>query len=223
MKYPLKRWKAVALSCLLLAGAVPALAQADDADILQAREAHARRDTQRLAALRASAAGAQHPLASWVDYWELNNRLGEATQDDLNTFYERWRGSYVEDRLRNDWLLELGRRRDWTNFRVDHPRFRMNDDRQVTAMRCSPTTSPARTCAMPRAPSGTPSETATTAARCSPPPCMPSASCPTPTSGRSCACPSSTAGRAPQSWRPKCSATPCPARWTTSPNAPHAR
>jgi len=132
MKYPLKRWTALALSCLLLAGTVPALAQADDTDILQAREAHARRDTQRLAALRASAAAAQHPLASWVDYWELNNRLGEATQDDLNAFYERWRGTYLEDRLRNDWLLELGRRRDWTNFRVDHPRFRMNDDRQVT-------------------------------------------------------------------------------------------
>jgi len=115
-----------------LAGAVPALAQPDDTDILQAREAHARRDTQRLAALRAGAAAAQHPLASWVDYWELNNRLGEATQDDLNAFYDRWRGTYVEDRLRNDWLLELGRRRDWTNFRVDHPRFRMNDDRQVT-------------------------------------------------------------------------------------------
>ena len=132
MKYPLKRWTALALSCLLLAGTVPALAQADDTDILQAREAHARRDTQRLAALRASAAAAQHPLASWIDYWELNNRLGEATQDDLNAFYERWRGTYLEDRLRNDWLLELGRRRDWTNFRVDHPRFRMNDDRQVT-------------------------------------------------------------------------------------------
>jgi soluble lytic murein transglycosylase len=132
MKYPLKRWKAVALSCLLLAGAAPALAQATDADILQARDAHARRDTQRLAALRASAAAAAHPLAPWVDYWELNNRLGEVTPDEVNAFYERWRGSYVEDRLRNDWLLELGRRRDWANFRVDHPRFRMNDDRQVT-------------------------------------------------------------------------------------------
>ena len=53
---------------------------------------------------------------SWVDYWELNNRLDEAQQDELNAFYERWRGTYVEDRLRNDWLLELGRRRDWANF-----------------------------------------------------------------------------------------------------------
>ena len=38
----------------------------------------------------------------------------------------------MEDRLRNDWLLELGRRRDWTNFRAEVPRFRMNDDREVS-------------------------------------------------------------------------------------------
>jgi soluble lytic murein transglycosylase len=34
--------------------------------------------------------------------------------------------------LRNDWLLELGRRRDWAAFARDLPRFRMNDDREVT-------------------------------------------------------------------------------------------
>ncbi|MDQ6629058.1 MAG: lytic transglycosylase domain-containing protein, partial [Pseudomonadota bacterium] len=36
------------------------------------------------------------------------------------------------DRLRNDWLLELGRRRDWANFAAEYPRFRMNDDREVS-------------------------------------------------------------------------------------------
>jgi soluble lytic murein transglycosylase len=68
----------------------------------------------------------------WADYWELNTRLAEASQDELNAFYARWPGTYVEDRLRNDWLLELGRRRDWRNFATDYPRFRMNDDREVS-------------------------------------------------------------------------------------------
>jgi soluble lytic murein transglycosylase len=36
-----------------------------------------------------------------------------------------------EDRLRNDWLLLLGQRRDWTTFAREHPRFRMSDDREV--------------------------------------------------------------------------------------------
>lgn len=40
-------------------------------------------------------------------------------------------GSYQEDRLRNDWLLLLGQRRDWTRFAVTAPNYRMNDDREV--------------------------------------------------------------------------------------------
>jgi soluble lytic murein transglycosylase len=40
-------------------------------------------------------------------------------------------GSYWEDRLRNDWLLQLGKARDWANFEAELPRFRMKDDRQV--------------------------------------------------------------------------------------------
>jgi len=67
----------------------------------------------------------------WVDYWELSNRLADAQQEEIDGFTERWKGSYVEDRLRNDWLLELGRRADWAHFAQEYPRFRMNDDRDV--------------------------------------------------------------------------------------------
>ena len=91
----------------------------------------------------------------WVDYWELTNRLGEVQQAELDAFSARWSGTYVEDRLRNDWLLELGRRRDWANFAAEFPRFRMNDDREVTcyALLDRPARR-ARTCARPRAPPG---------------------------------------------------------------------
>ena len=100
--------------------------------VVQAREALRQRNGARLVAARDSLAAARHPLASWADYWELGNRLGQAQQPDLEAFYARWPGTYVEDRLRNDWLLELGKRRDWVNLRVEFPRFRMNDDREVT-------------------------------------------------------------------------------------------
>ncbi|MFN5167855.1 MAG: hypothetical protein ACK5JG_21375 [Pseudomonadota bacterium] len=107
-----------------------AAAAADPA--VQARDAHRRGDRTRLAALRTAAAAAGHPLAMWVEYFELNARLAEAQQAELDAFAARWSGTYVEDRLRNDWLLELGRRRDWANFRTEYPRFRMNDDREVS-------------------------------------------------------------------------------------------
>jgi len=117
----------------MLASLVPphARAQSGDATIVDAREALKKRDRARLAADRAVAAAEKHPLAMWVDYWELANRLNEAQQSELDAFWTRWPGTYVEDRLRNDWLLELGRRRDWTNFAAELPRFRMNDDREV--------------------------------------------------------------------------------------------
>ncbi|NUN62397.1 MAG: lytic transglycosylase domain-containing protein, partial [Burkholderiaceae bacterium] len=38
---------------------------------------------------------------------------------------------YQEDRLRNDWLLLLGQRRDWAQFAAYHPQYRMQDDREV--------------------------------------------------------------------------------------------
>lgn len=129
----------VAMNSLLIAAALmgapkPVRAQpvADDATVVEAREVLKRRDKQRLAQLRQQAVTANHPLAQWVDYWELGNRLAEVKTDEIEAFYARWPGTYVEDRLRNDWLLEVGKRRDWDSFRRDFPRFRMNDDREVT-------------------------------------------------------------------------------------------
>jgi soluble lytic murein transglycosylase len=123
---------ASAALALLVPGLGSAQSSADDDVVVQAREALRTRDRARLATLRVSALTVRHPLAQWVEYWELNNRLGEAQADEVEAFYARWPGTYVEDRLRNDWLLELGRRRDWATFARDMPRFRMNDDREVT-------------------------------------------------------------------------------------------
>jgi soluble lytic murein transglycosylase len=116
----------------LLATASAQVAGTDSTVVLDAREALRKRDRERLAATRTEALAAQHPLAQWVDYWELSNRLSEASPAEVDAFYARWPGTYVEDRLRNDWLLELGHRRDWANFVRDYPRFKMNDDREVS-------------------------------------------------------------------------------------------
>jgi soluble lytic murein transglycosylase len=105
---------------------------AGDDVIRDAHDAFLRRDRNALAALRATALTNRLPLAPWVDYWELTNRLAEVSSDEVEQFYARWPGTYVEDRLRNDWLLEVGHRHDWEAFKRDYPRFRMNDDRSVT-------------------------------------------------------------------------------------------
>ena len=121
------------LLAALLALATPlSHGQTLDDTVVQAREALKKKDANALSAARQAVNRGNHPLAQWVEYWELFNRLADAQQPELDAFYARWQGSYVEDRLRNDWLLELGKRRDWVNFRTEFPRFRMNDDREVT-------------------------------------------------------------------------------------------
>ncbi len=108
-------------------------AHTSDGLLLEAREAFRRKDKDRLAVLR-TVLPAGHALAVWVDYWELTNRLPTALPEEIDTFYARWSGSYLEDRLRNDWLLELGRRRDFDRIAIEFPRFRMNDDREVSCL-----------------------------------------------------------------------------------------
>ncbi|MCV2437233.1 lytic transglycosylase domain-containing protein [Paucibacter sp. DJ2R-2] len=136
---PLTLALAFALAAWLAATGTPAQAQtsatagasANPELILEAQDALRQKNRARLSALNVAAQELKHPLAPWVDYWQLGLRLAEASQSELDAFYARWPGSYVEDRLRNDWLLELGRRRDWKNFANDHTRYQMRDDREV--------------------------------------------------------------------------------------------
>jgi soluble lytic murein transglycosylase len=103
-----------------------------DGDLLDARDAFRRKDAYRLAQMKVVLQNQRHPLSVWAEYWDLSIRLKSLSQADLTAFYKRWPNTYLEDRLRNDWLLELGQRRDWINFKIEYPRFKLNDDREVT-------------------------------------------------------------------------------------------
>ena len=102
---------------------------AGDSIILDMSQAFKAKDKGRLAQLLPQARG--HVLEPWAAYWELKARLNEASAQDVNDFLRRYAGSYQEDRLRNDWLLLLGQRRDWSAFAAEYPNYRMNDDREV--------------------------------------------------------------------------------------------
>ena len=78
---PLRRFLAALPAA---AHAAPAAGADHAGTVLDAREALRKRDRNRLAALRAQANAEANPLAIWVDYWELSNRLGEAQQPELD-------------------------------------------------------------------------------------------------------------------------------------------
>ncbi|MBP8091872.1 MAG: lytic transglycosylase domain-containing protein, partial [Giesbergeria sp.] len=101
-----------------------------DEVLREMQQAFRRGDRGRLALLLPSARN--HPLEPWAAYWELRARLEEAQPEEVQVFLQRWAGTYQEDRLRNDWLRQLGQRRDWARFAELHPSFRMGDDREVS-------------------------------------------------------------------------------------------
>jgi soluble lytic murein transglycosylase len=122
---------ALAACALTLFAPSAALAQnnSNDEVLLQMKQAFQRGDKARLAALLPQARG--HVLEPWAAYWELKARLQEAGANEVQDFFARYPGTYQEDRLRNDWLLLTGQRRDWDNFSAAIAGFRMGDDAQV--------------------------------------------------------------------------------------------
>lgn len=100
-----------------------------DSVILDMREAARRGDKARMAALLPAARG--HALEPWAAYWEMKARLEEVSLQEVQSFLAQYAGTYQEDRLRNDWLLLAGKRRDWAGFAAEWPRFRMRDDREA--------------------------------------------------------------------------------------------
>ncbi len=100
-----------------------------DAVITDMAQAFKRGDRKRLSALLPQAKG--HTLEPWAAYWELKARLDEASHQEVRAFFNRYPATYQEDRLRNDWLLLLGQRRDWTTLSDEHPHYRMRDDREL--------------------------------------------------------------------------------------------
>ncbi|MFY8055100.1 MAG: transglycosylase SLT domain-containing protein, partial [Limnohabitans sp.] len=119
----------------LVLSLTPAVAAPSNADskqddvISDMAQAFKRGDRKRLSALLPQAKG--HLLEPWAAYWEMKARLDEASHSEVRSFLSRYEGTYQEDRLRNDWLLLLGQRRDWSNLESEHPHYRMRDDREL--------------------------------------------------------------------------------------------
>ena len=70
-------------------------------------------------------------LEPWAAYWELSIRLDQADKAEIESFLARYAGTYQEDRLRAEWLVQLGRNREWATFRAQLPLYRMADERSI--------------------------------------------------------------------------------------------
>lgn len=80
-----------------------------------------------------------YPIQSYVQYFQIRPQmfdsqgkaLVDAPDDIIRAFLSKYRGRAIADRLRNDWLLVLGKRHDWKTFDAQYAKFVLNDDTQV--------------------------------------------------------------------------------------------
>jgi soluble lytic murein transglycosylase len=109
-----------------------------DNKFIELREAARRNDLLKASQL-ASGLG-NYEIADYVEYFKIKPRLYDSaaksnasTDADLevNNFLRKYKGSALADRMRNDWLLVLGKRKDWVNFDQEYPQFMLDDDTQV--------------------------------------------------------------------------------------------
>ncbi|MES2263596.1 MAG: transglycosylase SLT domain-containing protein [Pseudomonadota bacterium] len=123
---------------VVIACALTSVARADDSGIdtrkeddafLLLRDAVRRDDTPKADFYAARLPN--YTIPSYVDYYRLKSHFKDATTYDIREFLKRYEGSAIADRLRNDWLLELGRKKDWPNFDDQLPLYVVNDDTQV--------------------------------------------------------------------------------------------
>ncbi|OYY21041.1 MAG: lytic transglycosylase [Polynucleobacter sp. 24-46-87] len=109
-----------------------------DRTFIELREAAKRNDAVRAQTLAASLSN--YPYEDYVSYFRIKPQLfdsaGVARADSnadsqVVAFLNQYQGTALADRMRNDWLLVLGKRKDWSSFDAEYPKFVLDDDTQV--------------------------------------------------------------------------------------------
>ncbi|MDR1311427.1 MAG: lytic transglycosylase domain-containing protein [Burkholderiaceae bacterium] len=100
-----------------------------DAAFLQLRDAAGKQDTRRAEQIAPQLSN--YPIPSYVAYYRLKARLDTAEESEIRAYLSRYHGTAIADRLRNDWLLLLGKRGDWATFDQQYPLFQLKDDIQL--------------------------------------------------------------------------------------------
>jgi soluble lytic murein transglycosylase len=109
-----------------------------DRMFIDLREAAKKNDVFRTQQLSANLAN--YPFDDYVNYFRIKPQLFDSTgavrneyvaDSQVVAFLNQYQGTALADRMRNDWLLVLGKRKDWTRFDGEYAKFVLDDDTQV--------------------------------------------------------------------------------------------
>lgn len=106
-----------------------AWADSQEDAFLAAREAYRAHDQARLDDLAKDLKG--YLLYPYVAYWDLQLRLDQASPEEVRAFLAANRDTPLADRLRGEWLKELGKNQEWSLFLSEYP-FLVKGDKTLT-------------------------------------------------------------------------------------------
>jgi soluble lytic murein transglycosylase len=118
----MKFLQALFFSALFLLSTYPALAAASSDDrFLVARDAFRLGDRAKLESIAPELKG--YELEAYVDYWRLLIDLKEADAERIGSFLSRNEKAYVAEKLRGEWLKQLGKKQKWAEFDAEYAKL----------------------------------------------------------------------------------------------------
>ena len=112
--------------------AAASLVHANDAAVKDAGEGFRLGELRRVTTALPQVRG--HPLEGYVEYWSLRLQIDRADRGDIDRFLKKYSGTAVADRMRVDWLKQLGKTGDWDAFSAVSTGFD-TDDSEVACYR----------------------------------------------------------------------------------------
>lgn len=107
------------ITLLLAAGAAASSQRDEAAHFTEAHAAYRAGAQVRLA--RAADQLRDSELLPWVESWQLRLRMEEGNDQGVRDFLNREGGTYLGEKLRAEWLRQLGKREDWATFQQEYP------------------------------------------------------------------------------------------------------
>ncbi len=109
------------LALSLLAGHLAAAATVADERFLAARDAARAGDRAKLERVAPDLQG--YELEAYVEYWGLLLDLNITDPATIRAFLARHEKSYIAEKLRGDWLRQLGKKQQWAEFDAEYPQL----------------------------------------------------------------------------------------------------
>lgn len=101
----------------------------EDSDFMAARDAFRVGDANKLG--RFAQRLKKSPLEVYVSYYQLRLDLERADTKTIRQFLSRAEDTPMVNRLRGDWLKQLGKKQQWDLFDAEYPRL-LNEDTELT-------------------------------------------------------------------------------------------